>query len=194
MESVMKSLLTACFSAIAMLTTATAPAATYDLEKPHTQILFKVNHLGFSNSTGRFTDFDGVVEFDPEDWGSASVDVVIQAASVEMNHEKWNAHMKDGDFFDVAEHGQITFKSTQMTRVNKHYGNLKGVLTILGVSKPVELEVKLNKVGTHPFKKQALAGFSASTVIKRSEWGVKYGIPMVGNDVEISIEVEAIQR
>lgn len=190
MTSAIKGLLLALTLSVASVSN----AAVYDLEKPHTQILFKVNHLGFSNSTGRFTDFDGVVDFDPEDWGSASVNVVIQAASIEMNDEKWNAHLKNEDFFDVAKHQQITFKSTQMTRVNKDYGKLEGVLTMLGVAKPVELEVKLNKVGMHPFKKQAWAGFSASTVIKRSDWGIKYGIPMVGNDVEISIEVEAIQR
>lgn len=190
----MKGFISICFVAISMAVASVASAAIYDLEKPHTQILFKVNHLGFSNSTGRFTDFDGVVEFDPDNWGAASVNVVIQAASVEMNHDKWNAHMKNADFFDVAKHQTITFKSTKMTRVNKDYGKLEGNLTILGVTKPVELEVKLNKVGTHPFKKTGWAGFSASTVIKRSEWGVKYGIPMVGNDVEINIEVEAIKR
>lgn len=190
----MKHFISACIAATVMFTSVAASAATYDLEKPHTQILFKVNHLGFSNSTGRFTDFDGVVEFDPEDWGSSSVNVVIQAASVEMNHDKWNAHMKNADFFDVDKHPEITFISSKMTRVNKDYGKLEGVLTILGVSKPVELEVKLNKVGTHPFKKTGWAGFSASTVIKRSDWGIKYGIPMVGNDVELSIEVEAIKR
>lgn len=190
----MKGFAISCISVLTFLVATSVSAATYDLEKPHTQILFKVNHLGFSNSTGRFTDFDGVVEFDPDNWGAASVNVVIQADSIEMNHEKWNAHLKNADFFDVSKHGEITFQSTQMTRVNKDYGKLEGVLTILGVSKPVELEVKLNKVGTHPFKKQAWAGFSANTVIKRSEWGIKYGIPMVGNDVEISIEVEAIKR
>ena len=181
-------------SSLSIALSGLSTAATYDLEKPHTQVLFKVNHLGFSNSTGRFTDFDGVLEFDPENWGAAKVDVVIRANSVEMNHEKWTAHMKNQDFFDVTKHPEIVFKSTKMTRVNKDYGKLEGELTMLGVTKPVELEVKLNKVGTHPFKKKGWAGFSASTVIKRSDWGIKYGLPMVGNDVELSIEVEAIKR
>lgn len=173
---------------------ALAEIEIYTLEKPHSQILFFVNHLGFSHSSGRFLDFDGKIEFNRSEPAKSSVDVAIKTDSVEMNDEKWNEHLKGDDFFKVASFPAMTFKSTGIEITGEDTGLITGDLTMLGVTKPVTLDVKFNKAGKHPFGEQYAAGFSATADIKRSEFGMNYGLPAVGDNVEIRIEVEAIRE
>lgn len=102
--------------------------------------------------------------------------------------------MKNADFFDVENHPEMTFKSTAVEVTGEDTANITGDLTILGVSKPVTLAVKHNKSGEHPFNGKFMSGFSATTTINRSEWGMNYGLPAVGDAVEIRIEVEGIRE
>lgn len=193
MKKVLTGLIAGAMLAAASLSS--AQAASYVLEKPHTQILFFVNHLGFSTSSGRFLEFSGNFDFTEGDWTDASAEVEIQTASIEMNDAKWNDHMKNEDFFAVEEFPNMSFKSTKVEAVDDKNAKLHGELTILGVTKPVVLDVSLNRVGNHPFKaEQTRAGFEARTTIKRSDYGMKYGLPMVGDEVEIRISVEGIQQ
>ncbi len=173
----------------------TAQAATerYEFDKAHTQILFFVNHLGFSMSQGEFHKYDGSVEFDQENPENSKVDVTIYTDSIDMDDEKWDAHMKNADFFNIGEYPKMTFKGTKVEVTGDNTANITGKLTILDTTNDVVLNTTFNKAGVHPFSKRYVAGFSATANIKRSEFGMNYGIPGVGDDVEIRLEVEAMR-
>ncbi len=169
---------------------ASAQIEQYSFDTAHTQILFFVDHLGFSKSNGQFVDFDGRFIFDrtkPED---SSVNISIDAASVDMNHAAWDKHMKNEDFLNVEKFPKITFKSTNIEVKGDKIADIHGDLTILGVTKPVTLDVTHNKSAKHAFSGKYVSGFSAKANIKRSDFGMKYGLPLVGDDVEILIQVE----
>ena len=173
---------------------ARAQIETYDLESPHTQIVFSVNHLGFSNSMGKFLEYNGSFIFDQGEPAKSSVNVTIKTASIDMGDEKWDAHMKNEDFFNVEKFPDMTFKSTSIEVTSDKTANITGDLTILGVTKPVTLNVVKNNVGKHPFGDKYAAGFSATSTIKRSDFGMNYGLPMVGDEIKIMIEVEGIRQ
>lgn len=168
-----------------------ASAEKFILDKPHTQIIFKVNHMGFSHSYGKFTDYKGEINFDETDPAKSNADVTIQTASLDLDDDKWNEHMKSKDFFDVEQFPTMTFESTGIEKTGDKTANITGDLTLLGVTKPVTLAVQQNNMGKHPMKNVSATGFSASGKIKRSDFGMKGGIPMVGDEVDIIIEVEA---
>lgn len=176
------------------VSTAQAEPATYSFDKAHTQVLFFVNHLGFSNSQGEFHDYDGVILFDETVPEISKVDVTIKTASIDMDHEKWNDHMRNEDFFNVEKFPDMTFKSTKIEVTGDQTADITGDLTILDVTKPVTLAVTHNKSGKHPFSGKYVSGFSGSTKIKRSDFGMKYGLPLVGDEVTIMLEVEAIRE
>jgi len=173
---------------------AQAQIETYSFDKAHTQILFFVNHLGFSNSQGEFHDYDGHFLFDRGEPGKSSVDVTIQTSSIDMDDEKWDAHMKNADFFDVEKFPTMTFKSTGIDVTGENTANITGDLTILGVSKPAVLAVTHNKSDKHAFSGKFVAGFSATTTVKRSDYGMTYGLPLVGDEAQIRIEVEGVRE
>ena len=168
-----------------------ASAEKFVLDKPHTQIIFKVNHMGFSHSYGKFTDYTGEINYDEADPTKSNADVTIQTASLDLDDQKWNEHMKSKDFFDVEQFPTMTFKSTGIEKTGDKTANITGDLTWLGVTKPVTLAVQQNNMGKHPMKGINATGFSASGKIKRSDFGMKGGIPMVSDEVDIIIEVEA---
>jgi polyisoprenoid-binding protein YceI len=170
---------------------ARAQVETYLLDKPHTQVIFSVNHLGFSNSYGKFLDYDGKIIFDRGTPEKSHVEVTIQTASLDMGDEKWDAHMKNADFFNVEKFPVMTFKSTGIELTGENTADITGDLTILGVTKPVVLATVFKNAGKHPMMDRWGAGFSATATVKRSDFGMSYGVPMVGDEVNIIIEVEA---
>lgn len=167
-----------------------ANSADYLLEPVHTQILFFCDHLGFSKSQGEFLKFNGRFTFDPENPQDASAEVIIDAASIDMDNDKWNDHMRNEDFFDVSKFPTIEFKSTKVEVESEQHARVHGDLTIIGQTHPVTLDVKYNKSGVHPFSGKYISGFSATTMIKRSQYGMTYGLPALGDDVEIRLEIE----
>ena len=169
---------------------ANAYSANYVLEPVHTQILFFCDHLGFSKSQGEFLKFSGHFSFDPENPSAANVEVNIDTASIDMDHAEWNDHMRNEDFFDVEKFPTIEFKSTRVETSSNKQALVHGVLTMLGQTHPVVLNISHNKSGVHPFSGKYVAGFSASTTIKRSQWGMTYGLPALGDEVEIRLEIE----
>ena len=162
----------------------------YEFDTVHSQIIFFVSHLGFSISEGEFLDFDGHYIFDKEDPAASSVEVTIDTASIDMDDEKWDAHLKNQDFFDVEKFPSMTFKSTKIEVTGDKTADIHGDLTILDVTKPVVLKTNMVGEGVHPYSGKSVTGFSARTTIKRSEFGMKYGLPGIGDDVEIRIEIE----
>ncbi|MCB1681162.1 MAG: polyisoprenoid-binding protein [Rhodospirillales bacterium] len=188
----MKKFLGLAAAALCLMSVRPAYAETeqYAFDKLHTQIIFFVSHLGYSHSEGKFLDFDGGFTFDRTDPSKSSVEVTINTAGLNMDDQKWDDHLKSADFFDVEKFPTMTFKSTNVEVTGDDTANITGDLTLLGVTKPVTLAVKHNKSGKHPFGDKYVSGFSATATIKRSDFGMKYGLPLLGDDVDIHIEVE----
>ncbi len=183
------------FSVLSLLVltpfSARAAVETYTLDKAHTQIVFFVDHVGFSKSHGDFLDFDGSFDFDENNPESGSVEVSIKTASIDMvGNQKWIDHLKNADFFDVEKYPTMDFRSTGVEMTGENTAKLTGDLTLLGVTKPVTLDVTFNKAGKHPFSGKYVAGFSARGTLKRSDFGMTYGLPLIGDEVELRIEVE----
>ena len=171
---------------------ARAEMQTYNFDKLHTQVLFFVEHMGFSHSNGKFLKFDGNFKFDPANPATGSTEVTIQTDSLNMDDATWEEHLKAPDMFNVATFPTMTFKSTkvEIDAEDKNEAKMTGDLTLLGVTKPVTLDVTMNKCGEHPFNKKQTCGFDAEGTLKRSDFGMTKGIPMVGDEVKIRITVE----
>lgn len=175
-------------------TKARAQIETYKLDNPHTQIIFAVSHLGFSMSYGKFLDYDGEITLNRGEPSKSSAHVTIKTGSIDMGMEKWNAHMKNEDFFHVEKYPEMTFKSTSIEVTGEDTAIMTGDLTLLGVTKPVTLHVTHRKSGKHPMKDVYAAGFTAEGTLKRSDFGMDYGLPAVGDEVKLIIEAEAYRE
>lgn len=173
---------------------ARAAVETYDLDKPHTQIIFSVEHLGFSKSYGKFLDYTGSFVFDRGNPADSSTEVSIKVPSLDMGDAKWNEHLLGSDFFDAEKFPEMAFKSTKIEVTGEKTAKITGDLTLHGVTKPVTLDATFNTAGKRAFSDKYAAGFSAHATINRSDFGISYGLPMVGDAVDIIIEVEGNRR
>lgn len=164
-------------------------AASYTIDPTHTYPNFTIDHLGFSTLHGRFGKTTGKLTLD-QDKGTGSVDIVIDVASVDTGFKKRDDHLRSPDFFNAVEFPEITFKSTKVTFQGKG-ATVVGDLTLMGVTKSVSLAVESINCGVHPFNQKQVCGFDAVTQLKRSDFGMKYALPAVGDVVNLTIEVEA---
>ncbi|MBU6235637.1 MAG: YceI family protein [Alphaproteobacteria bacterium] len=180
---------------VALMTAFAMPAHAepqkYSFDKVHTQIQFMVNHLGFSNSTGKFLKFDGGFVFDEANPAATTAELTIDTNSINMDDATWEEHLKDKDWFNVATYPSMSFKSTKVEATGDKTAKMTGDLTLLGQTKPVTLDVTLNNCGAHPMSSKPTCGFSLRGTLKRADWGMTNGIPMVSDDVQLHIEVEA---
>ena len=167
-------------------------ADSYTIDPNHTYANFTINHLGFSTMHGRFDITGGKLAMD-KDKGTGSVEVVIDVASVSTGFKKRDDHLRSPDFFNAVEFPEITFKSTKVTFAGKG-ATVDGDLTMMGVTKPVTLNVASINCGVHPFSKKQVCGFDATAQLKRSDFGIKYALPGVGDDVNLSFEMEATKN
>lgn len=173
-------------------------ADTYILDRQHTEVRFTWDHLGLSRQGGRFQDVTGRVSFDPQSPEMSEIDVSIPVASLSTGVAKLDEHLiKSREFFDVGAYPRILFKSTAIKMKSDRTGEATGDLTINGITKPVVLEFLWNFIGNHPlasinpvYAGHYSAGFSASTQIRRSDWGITRTIPYVSDEIRISIETE----
>ena len=171
---------------------ATAQAGNYEVDHAHTNIGFAVSHLGFSLVIGRFNSFKGDISFNPN--GESSVNVEIDAGSVDTNSERRDNHLRSADFFEVTRFPKLTYKSQSVEYdQNGDPSKILGTLTLHGVSKPVPLTVTPVGAGEDPFG-DVRTGYQASATIKRSEFGMNNLIPVAGDEVEITINLEAIKQ
>ncbi len=172
-------------------------AETFAIDPEHTNIVFLVNHLGYSRMFGQFQDFEGSFVFDEADVAKGSLEVTIKTASVDTDHDKRDEHLRSPDFFNAAEFPDMTFKSTKIEKTGANTGKITGDLTLLGTTKPVTLDVTFNKKAPHPLPQYngvLVAGFSARASLMRSDWGMKTFVPNLGDEVEIWLEVEAHRK
>jgi len=167
-----------------------AAVETYTIDPRHTFPAFEVSHFGMSLQRGRFNKTTGKISVDREA-KSGTVEVTIDAASVDTGEPKLGEHLRAADFFNAAAHPNITFKGTKFTFDGDKVKSVDGDLTMLGVTKPVTLAAQHFNCGNHPMNKKAMCGAEFTTTIKRSEWGMKYAVPAVADDVLLRINVEA---
>jgi polyisoprenoid-binding protein YceI len=171
---------------------AVAAPVQYDLDPNHTRIDFSWTHFGFSHPMGRFDKFDADFRFDPADPSKSTVSVTIPVDGIDTGVAKLDAHLKSPDFFDAARYPTATFKSTHVESSGAHALKVAGNLTLHGVTRPVVLDVVVNRIGPHPMGGRAAAGFDATTTIKRSDFGISNYVPNVSDEIAISISTEAM--
>ena len=169
---------------------AQAAPQTYRLDPTHTAVTWHVNHFGFSTPSGKFMNVDGTLVLDEANPAASSVKVEIKIADGKSGVTKLDEHLVGPEFFDVAKFPIATFTSTKVELTGKDTAKVTGDLTIHGITKPATLDVKLNKIGEN-FMKVPTAGFTASTTLKRSDFGMMAYLPNLGDDVKIDIESEA---
>jgi polyisoprenoid-binding protein YceI len=179
-----------------------APAGTYTLDRSHASVLFRVNHLGFSYYTARFTRFAAQLQFDPADPEASSVTATIDATSIETDHPDpafdFDAQLQDEHWLNTARFPQMTFRSTAVELTGPNAARIIGELTLHGVTRPVILAATFNGgYAGHPLDPLgARIGFSARGSLLRSAFGMVEGIPLpgsnfgVGDAVEIPVEAE----
>jgi polyisoprenoid-binding protein YceI len=185
-------------AAIAPISTE-APAGAYVIDPSHTSVLLRADHLSFSMFTSRFTDVHADLQLDPANPAAAQLSVTIAASSWTSDGAPADflAIMLGPKFLDAAAHPQITFRSTAIELTGPDAARVTGDLTLRGITRPIVLETTFNGgyVG-HAYEPNARIGFSATGRIKRSEFGMDFGLPPpgstmgVGDDIEIIVETE----
>lgn len=175
---------------IALFSVQTFAAEKMELDASHTYPHFKISHLGFSTMHGRFDTTEGTMVLDREGTGS-KVEVVIQAASINTGHAKRDEHLRNEDFFNVDKYPTIEYSSSKVTFTGEDTAIVEGSLTMMGITKPVRLNVDQINCGTHPMTLAFTCGFNATTTLNRSEFGIKKYLPMLGDEIAIEIEAEA---
>ncbi len=170
-------------------------AGTYAVEGTHTQVKWTVSHFGFNDYFGLFGSATGTLTLDPTRPNESKVSIEIPINSLATSSAGLNEHMlrpgkegKPADFFEVAKNPSAKFVSTSVV-ASGNTAKISGDLTLNGVTKPVTLDAQFSGAGTNPFTKKATVGFHAKTSINRSDWGMKMGVPMIGDKVDLDISV-----
>lgn len=166
-----------------------AGVQVYQIDAVHSNVEFKVRHL-MSKVTGRFGKVDGTVTLNSQDIAKSSVNVTIAVDSISTNDAKRDGHLKSPDFFDAARFPTITFKSTSVKEVAKGKLEVTGTFTMRGVSKTVVLPISNLGTAADPWK-NVVAGFEGALKLNRQDYGVSYGPGLVGDEVDIDLNVEA---
>jgi polyisoprenoid-binding protein YceI len=192
MRTICLSLCAALVIATAAPFSARADPAKFTIDSDHSSVLFRVDHLGYSKVVGMFLGFGGNFVIDEADLAASQVAFVIESGSVFTRQKKRDNHLRSPDFFNAVEFEQIRFQSTGVELRTARAGKLTGNLTLLGVKRLVTFDVTLNRVAPHPDprKKVIVAGFSARGTVKRSDFGMTYGAPGIGDEIEIQLEIE----
>jgi polyisoprenoid-binding protein YceI len=170
------------------------PAGVYVMDKAHTSVTFRVNHLGFSHYTARFATVDGKLKFDPAAPATMTVDATIDPQSLALNAPPAGFHdqLMGKNFFDAGVFKTITFKSTKVAPTGANTAKVTGDFTLHGVTKPVTLDVTYNGGWPANAMDGARIGFSAHGVIKRSAFGMGFGVPATGSNMGVSDDVDVM--
>ena len=171
--------------------------ATWSIDTGHSAVHFGVRHMMFTKTRGRFTRWTGELRLDPANLASSSVEVTIDASSIDTGDAQRDAHLRSPDFLDVEKFPTLVFRSTRVEDDGEGKLRVTGELTIHGVTKPVVLDTEYAGRVKDPWGNDR-AGFAARTAIDRTEFGLRWNLPIetgglvVGNKVEIELEVEAV--
>ena len=188
MKKIIALCIAASFSSIAY-----AAPETYVIDTNHTKPRFEYNHLGFSDQESRFDTLSGTITIDRVA-KTGSVDITIDANSVDSGYPVFNGHLKGEDFFDTAKYPTITFKSDKFKFDGDKLVSVDGDLTIKGITKPVTLAVTSFECKPHPMVKKEACGANAVAHVKRSDFNMGKYVPAVSDEVTLSIPVESIKQ
>jgi polyisoprenoid-binding protein YceI len=186
--------------ALAALAAPAMAGTTWDIDPAHTSVQFAVRHLMISTVRGEFAKVSGTVVSDDKDLTKTTIQATVDASSVDTREPKRDEHLKSPDFFDVAQFPTITFASKKIAPAGKGKWKVTGDLTLHGVTRPVVLAVEATGVPIKDMMGKARAGAHATTRINRKDFGIVWNKTLdggglaVGDDVDITIDVEAVQQ
>ena len=160
---------------------------TYKVEPAHTQIGFSISHLGFTNFAGSFAGASGTLQLDPAAPQRSHLAVVVTVGSITTTVPELSERLKGDQWFDTAHYPEASFTSTKIVRTGPRTAVIDGALILHGVSKPITLEAQLLGSGVNPLDKAFTAGFEATGTIKRSEFGMTTYLPLLGDEVRLTI-------
>jgi polyisoprenoid-binding protein YceI len=172
---------------VASSSPASVKPGTYKVEPYHTQVTFTLSHFGFSNFSGFFSGASGSLQLDPAHLAATKLDVSIPVETVTTTVAKLDGELKGDQWFETARFPTARFVSTKVTPTGAGRAAIAGDLTLHGVTRPVMLQARFVGAGVNPLDKNETVGFSATGTIKRSDFGVKQYVPLVGDDVQLSI-------
>jgi polyisoprenoid-binding protein YceI len=162
-------------------------AGSFAVDTNHTQVGFTLSHMGFSNFTGRLDGVTGTLTLADGDRSASKLSVSIPAKSFSTSIEKLDGELTSADWFDAAKFPAITFTSTKVTVTKPDTATIEGQLTLHGVTKPITLTAHFVGAGTNPLSKKYTVGFDATGTVKRSDFGVTKYVPLIGDEVELSL-------
>lgn len=186
----MKSLLILTTTLAGLVLSSSSPAQTYTFDPLHSAVVWQVSHFGFSKPSGKFFA-SGTLQYDPNDLKSSQVKANLNLNEGVTGIPDLDKHLKGKLFFNVEQYPTATFISQKVDVTEQHISKVHGLLTLHGVTKPITLDVKLNQVGLNPINDKESIGFSATTQLKRSDFGMTTMLPGIGDEVSLTIEVEA---
>ncbi|MCS6830132.1 MAG: YceI family protein [Armatimonadota bacterium] len=165
-------------------------AQTYQIDPVHTSLVFRVKHMNTAYVYGMFREVKGTVIVDEANPARSSINIEVNADSVFTANEQRDNHLRSPDFFNTRQFPTITFRSTEVRRVNANTVQVRGNLTIRGITRPLTTSVTLTGKGKNP-RGQDIIGFETTFTIRRSEFGIRYGLPGLGDEVRVTLSVEA---
>lgn len=167
----------------------------YTLDPDHATLLWKINHLGFSTFIGRFNEFNASLDFNPEDIGSSSLEVIVNTASLDINNTEFAEELRGDNWFDTANFPQAVYRTTSLVSQEGNSFVFGGDLTLLGVTAPVNLNVEFHGGGRNFLTRANTVGFSADATFQRSVFGLdRFTSFGVGDDIELEIHVEFMEN
>lgn len=173
--------------------TALAEPDVYRIDPVHTRVLFAIDHAGYSTALGSISGSEGQVHFDPQDWTSARLDVQVPISRLDLGDEKWNQATLARNLLDGSGHPEARFVSTAVEPVDATHARVRGDLTLRGVTREVVLDVTFNALKRYPLPPfRRTAGFSATTTLSRSAFGISAWPSVIGDEVQLRIEAEAV--
>ena len=165
----------------------------YVIDKGHSTLQFKISHLGISYTYGRFNDFNGSFKFDKDNPAGCAIEIDVSTESIDSNDEGRDKHLRGEEFFHCEKFPSMSFKSTKVEKAGDKTYRVTGDLTILAVTKSVTLRMEKIGEGKGPYGNYRM-GFEGNLRIKRSDFGMKAMIPMVGDEVQLTLGIEGIRR
>lgn len=177
----------------ALLASSVRAAETYKIDPVHSFVIFKIKHLNVAYAYGRFTDLSGQIVYDESKLENGSLAVEVKAESVDTGNAKRDEHLKGPDFFNVKQFPLITFKGTKVVKTGADTYDLTGDLTLHGVTKPVTAKVVSTGEGKG-MKGELHRGAEATFSIKRSDFGMKYGLEGVSDDVSLIVSIDGVRE
>ena len=180
---------TSLFTASAQ--TASDPAAAkpgiYAVDPAHTQVVFSVSHMGFTYYSGTFSNASGTLDLNSSDLSKTKLDIRLSVDSVSTTSSKLTSELKSAQWLDAGQFPEVTFRSNNVVADGANAATINGVLTLHGVTRPVTLKARYVGAGQNPLDKKYTVGFEGTTTIKRSDFGVKTYVPLIGDDVRLSL-------